>query len=635
MPAKVEIKGLVIDDDTPVEELTLVDDELLTFDKMYSNENIWYDTGKEDEFEGDGSRIKKDDSYNAWIVYQAENISDFSIKAFFENKTEMTNEELLVAAYEIYVSPDNNTWTQIALSHTEFVGIGPWGTWFSTTITPAEDIPGGMKYLKIELKHIDGTDSWFNMLGRVVIKGIVEVVEVTGVSLNKSELKIMEGQIDTSLEAIIEPENATIKEVTWSSSNESVATVDATGKIKALKPGKTVITATTVDGGWKASCNVTVVADNYVNLAKGKEATCSSFSDGNTAGRAVDGDLETRWGSGFTHNEWFQVDLGKEETFRIIKIDWESSYGVHYDIQVSNDGENWTTVYTEESGNGGTDYIVLEPTTARYVRMQGYQAAAEWGYSIYEFAVYDEANLALNRDATASSEVEGDGLAHEAVDGDLGTRWGSEYTEPQWFQVDLGRVYDHVQRVVIHWEASFGKDYRIQVSEDGENWKTVSEITDGDGGVDEITFDPTPARFVRMYGTRKSSEWGFSIWEFEVYETLSSAPAEFVEKFIVTPVGNLTREADTIKAKVTIEPNNEGPVYEGNAVVVFQFMKGRTPVGVIASEIITESANTYEAELCGINDYTNHAYTVRVFVLNELCDGKKSPVALSDRVELN
>ena len=442
----------------------------------------------------------------------------------------------------------------------------------------------------------------------------------------------MEVQIDTSLKAFVEPENATIKEVAWSSSNPSVATVDAAGKIKALRPGNAVITATTSDGGLQAKCDITVVADNYVNLAKGKTVSRSSSSDGNTAERAVDGDPETRWGSGFTHDEWFQVDLGTEQTFRIVRIDWESSYGVKYDIQVSNDGENWTTVFTETNGNGGTDLIVLEPVTARYIRMQGYQAAAEWGYSIYEFAVYEEANLALNRDATASSEA--DGFAYEAVDGNLGTRWGSAYSEPQWLQVDLGRVYDHVQRVVIHWEASYGKDYRIDISTDGTTWNTVSEITGSDGGIDEITFEPVAARFIRMYGTRKSNEWGFSIWEFQVYETPAGKSGEIVSKFIVTPHGGLVREANAIKAAVTVAPNSEVPAYGGNAVVVFQFMKGNTPIAIVSGEVITDSANTYEAELHDIHDFTSTVYTVRVFVLDELCDGNKAPVALSNFLEL-
>jgi len=630
MLARVVIRGLV--SDNQYTEVTLIDDELLTFDKMHSYDNIWYDKDKENEFEGDASRIKKADSYNAWIVYEAENISDFSIKAFFENKTGMSNEELFEYAYKIFVSPDNNVWTSIALDHTEFAGIGPWGTWYSTSVTPAQAIPDGTRYLKIELPHIDGTDSWFNMLGRVVIRGMVQFVEVTGISLNKSELKIMEGQIDTSLKAFVEPENATIKEVAWSSSNPSVATVDAAGKIKALRPGNAVITATTSDGGLQAKCDITVVADNYVNLAKGKTVSRSSSSDGNTAERAVDGDPETRWGSGFTHDEWFQVDLGTEQTFRIVRIDWESSYGVKYDIQVSNDGENWTTVFTETNGNGGTDLIVLEPVTARYIRMQGYQAAAEWGYSIYEFAVYEEANLALNRDATASSEA--DGFAYEAVDGNLGTRWGSAYSEPQWLQVDLGRVYDHVQRVVIHWEASYGKDYRIDISTDGTTWNTVSEITGSDGGIDEITFEPVAARFIRMYGTRKSNEWGFSIWEFQVYETPAGKSGEIVSKFIVTPHGGLVREANAIKAAVTVAPNSEVPAYGGNAVVVFQFMKGNTPIAIVSGEVITDSANTYEAELHDIHDFTSTVYTVRVFVLDELCDGNKAPVALSNFLEL-
>ena len=63
-----------------------------------------------------------------------------------------------------------------------------------------------------------------------------------------------------TLTATITPENATNQKVTWKSSNEAVATVDAAGKVTAVKAGEATITVTTDDGGKTATCKVTVKA---------------------------------------------------------------------------------------------------------------------------------------------------------------------------------------------------------------------------------------------------------------------------------------------------------------------------------------------------------------------------------------
>ncbi len=84
----------------------------------------------------------------------------------------------------------------------------------------------------------------------------VETISVTGVTLNKSALSLIEGNSET-LTATVTPDNATNKGITWTSSNTNVAIV-SNGKVTAKTVGTTTITVTTVDGGYTASCNVTV-----------------------------------------------------------------------------------------------------------------------------------------------------------------------------------------------------------------------------------------------------------------------------------------------------------------------------------------------------------------------------------------
>ena len=82
-------------------------------------------------------------------------------------------------------------------------------------------------------------------------------VPVTGVNLNKTSLSLTVGGTDT-LTATVQPDNATNKNVTWSTSNASIATVDANGEVTAVSAGTATITVTTADGSFTASCTVTV-----------------------------------------------------------------------------------------------------------------------------------------------------------------------------------------------------------------------------------------------------------------------------------------------------------------------------------------------------------------------------------------
>ncbi|MBR5559268.1 MAG: Ig-like domain-containing protein [Oscillospiraceae bacterium] len=87
-----------------------------------------------------------------------------------------------------------------------------------------------------------------------------ELIPVTQISLNKTSVTLEVGAAET-LTAAVTPDNATDKTVKWTSSNTSIATVDSSGKVTAVKEGQATITATANDGsGIKATCGVTVAA---------------------------------------------------------------------------------------------------------------------------------------------------------------------------------------------------------------------------------------------------------------------------------------------------------------------------------------------------------------------------------------
>lgn len=85
----------------------------------------------------------------------------------------------------------------------------------------------------------------------------VKSVSVTEVGLNKTSTTLIEGETET-LVATVMPENATDKSVVWESGNESAATVSQEGLVTAVGEGKATITVKTNDGGFSASCEVTV-----------------------------------------------------------------------------------------------------------------------------------------------------------------------------------------------------------------------------------------------------------------------------------------------------------------------------------------------------------------------------------------
>lgn len=95
-------------------------------------------------------------------------------------------------------------------------------------------------------------------------------VHVTGISLDHPSAAIKEGETIT-LVATVTPDNAANKTVKWSSSSETVATVDGNGKVTGIKAGSATITATTEDGGKKATCALTVEANLAPSVTVGAE----------------------------------------------------------------------------------------------------------------------------------------------------------------------------------------------------------------------------------------------------------------------------------------------------------------------------------------------------------------------------
>ncbi|MBN1383913.1 MAG: discoidin domain-containing protein, partial [Elusimicrobia bacterium] len=259
--------------------------------------------------------------------------------------------------------------------------------------------------------------------------------------------------------------------------------------------------------------------------------TASSYETYNRRGlKAFDDDVGTRWASQWSDPQWLCVDYGSSKDINKLTINWETAYGKSYKIQVSNDGHNWTDVYSTTSGNGGEDVITFDTVNTRYLRMYGTERGTEWGYSIWEMeAEYEAKNLAINKPSSASSEKCSSTVSGKAFDGNILTRWESEWSDTQWIQVDL-ETLQKINKVVLNWETAYGKIYKIQVSENGTSWVDVYSESNSDGGIDEIVFAEIYARYIRMYGIERGTIWGYSLWDMEVYYISSQGPMTSPER---------------------------------------------------------------------------------------------------------
>ncbi|MEV7238700.1 discoidin domain-containing protein [Streptomyces sp. NPDC051020] len=131
--------------------------------------------------------------------------------------------------------------------------------------------------------------------------------------------------------------------------------------------------------------------------------------------------------------------------------------------------------------------------------------------------VFEVPDQALHRPTAASSSEVASLGPENATDGDGKTRWASAYRDGEWIQVDLGSPQT-VRRVLLDWENASVRDYDIQVSDDAASWKTVASVRGKSAGarVDELTFQPVTARYVRMQGIKRTTGWGYSLWHLEV-----------------------------------------------------------------------------------------------------------------------
>jgi len=158
-------------------------------------------------------------------------------------------------------------------------------------------------------------------------------------------------------------------------------------------------------------------------------------------------------------------------------------------------------------------------------------------------------DIAVGKFSLASSEESQSGMyristfAFNGIGQATDNRWASEYSDPQWIWVDLGEERT-IAKIELLWETASGRNYTIDITSDFDmgtvqkrntsyvvetvaaaipkNWRTITTVT-GNSATGLLTYTYAPAhtaRFVRMYGTSRTTTYGYSLYAFRVFERL-------------------------------------------------------------------------------------------------------------------
>ena len=186
------------------------------------------------------------------------------------------------------------------------------------------------------------------------------IIDVQSVELNTTKLTLTEGESKT-LTATLIPENATNRNLSWSSSNKTYATVDQNGMVTAIKPGKVDIRVTSEDGNKRATCELTIEYDmpyqdkqykKVMTATKGKQEVDIIFTgDGFTVEDIQNGDFDKAIDEAIDH--FFDI-----EPYRTYK-DYFSVYVIYAfskDSGISDENNDKNTAFS-------TKYDEPEPST--------------------------------------------------------------------------------------------------------------------------------------------------------------------------------------------------------------------------------------------------------------------------------
>jgi hypothetical protein len=219
----------------------------------------------------------------------------------------------------------------------------------------------------------------------------------------------------------------------------------------------------------------------------------------------------------------------KDLILNVSQRDWPNLLDLAQYVQDPEDGSN-LTFSLSDAGDPSIAALSLTPQGLLSARLPGQGKLGNLSVIVLardsaenetpvSFLIHvldpDHGNVALLKPATASSMEDSDKQVQFLNDGNMKTRWSSEYKDDQWCQIDLQGNF-RISKAGLNWETAYGKTYDVLGSVDGQSWTVLASVTDSDGGVDEVALAPMNARYVKLDLKARGTQWGFSLWELEV-----------------------------------------------------------------------------------------------------------------------
>ncbi|MBR0490114.1 MAG: discoidin domain-containing protein [Prevotella sp.] len=228
-------------------------------------------------------------------------------------------------------------------------------------------------------------------------------------------------------------------------------------------------------------------------------------------------------------------------------------------------------------------------------------------------------NYALLGTASAST-----GTAADAIDGNTGTRWESASSDPQTWQVDLGSAKTF-NTISIRWEGAYAKTFTIEVGDnvDGDGYLTggtqivnvENQKLEGFPYVQNLQFEAKTARYIKFTGTARGTGYGYSFWEFGVYNLAGNLAFTTLE---ITPTKNSAMVSKTINFTATGKDQLDGVVNPGTLT----WNSSNESVGTISDGTFTAIAEgtTNITASANSGEITSNSVTITVTPLIEPTD---------------
>jgi hypothetical protein len=173
------------------------------------------------------------------------------------------------------------------------------------------------------------------------------------------------------------------------------------------------------------------------------------------------------------------------------------------------------------------------------------------------------------------------------IDGDLLTRWSSNYTDNQWIVFDFSTP-KIVSKIALFWEAAYAVNYDVLVSDDGKDWKNLFEMRGRKGKIEQLDLPATKTRFVKIIALKRfNSDWGTSLLEAVFLGPAKDNPQDKAFSLVYPKLaGQLSGKPEAAK-----QAEKEPVVASPGAITALEFQKGVVYTSWGRQEIASEASD--------------------------------------------